>query len=99
MTYSVEWARIAPNARRQAIIGAANRFRVWQAVRVLGTEATTEEIQDYVGLERTAVFNHLRDLNIKLVPVRKSRSLFDMPIDEFMSRPSDGLHLMDTVLA
>jgi hypothetical protein len=97
MTRAIIWSQIPRNAMRQAVVGEANRFRVWQAVRVLGIEATSEEIQDFVRLERTAVNEHLRSLGVKLAPVRKAAPLFELPIDEFIARPSDGLGLGDVV--
>jgi len=100
MTYSTDWQSIHPFARKRAVEGASNRFRVWQFVRANGTDFTQREVAQRLGMHRMTVSGHLSDLGIKLKKqATEMEDLFDLETDSFMARPSDGLTLNDVVQA
>ena len=90
---------LALGHKRLRDLGAANRFRVWQAVKHLGRESVTVvEIAEFTGLHPNTCLRHLADLGIKLE--RRGREDWTdrfIEVDAFMSRPSDGLTLCDVV--
>ena len=85
--------------KRLRDLGAANRFRVWQAVEHLGRESVTiDEVAEFTRLNYDTCCRHLADLGIRL---RRKEYELQTPhdsiieVDAFMSRPSDGLTLSD----
>jgi hypothetical protein len=72
-----------------------NRFRIWQFIRVNGTEFTQREVADALEMHQTTVSQHLASLGIVLEKDRADSMI--SPCDEFIARPSDGLGLGDVV--
>ena len=62
--------------KRLRDLGAANRFRVWQAVKHLGREyATISDVADFTRIGYEACRKHLTNLGIRLHRQEYERSL------------------------
>jgi hypothetical protein len=84
-------------AAQKVISAATNRFRVWQAVKHLGTAVTVESIADFTQLHRQTCYAHMRSLGIKLDYTSIDSDVVPVAADEFFQRPSDGLTLRDVI--
>jgi DNA-directed RNA polymerase specialized sigma24 family protein len=93
-------ANLDARARKRALVGASNAYRVISMIRS-HPEMTTDEIAQKLGVCRDTVFVHIVGREER--PARKQRvsaeRLFDLPVDQFINERPGGYRLVDVQLS
>lgn len=65
MGREINWEKIPAAVRHNVAIGEAHRFRIWQAIKKLGAQATTADLVAFTGFSKSTIFRHLHTLDFK----------------------------------